>query len=86
MALERLTGRSPDEAYLYFLQPNIPVPVDLRPSLFDSPDAVVREFREAQDRQQFPLHEGDHCRACPHFAGLCPARLTSELPASPIPA
>jgi ATP-dependent exoDNAse (exonuclease V) beta subunit len=86
MALERLTGRPPDEAYLYFLQPNIPVPVDLRPSLFDSPETVVREFRDAQNRQQFPLHEGAHCRACPHFAGLCPARLTSELPASPIPA
>jgi len=21
----------------------------------------------------FPLHEGEHCRTCPHFAGLCPA-------------
>jgi ATP-dependent helicase/nuclease subunit A len=86
LALERLTGRPPDEAYVYFLRPNAAVPVDLRPSLFDAPEAVVREFREAQERQHFPLREGDHCRACPHFTRLCPARLTPDAPASPIQA
>jgi ATP-dependent helicase/nuclease subunit A len=86
LALERLTGRAPDEAYVYFLRPNIAVPVDLRPSLFDSPEAAVREFRDAQQHQHFPLREGEHCRTCPHFTRLCPARLTSEVPASPIPA
>jgi ATP-dependent exoDNAse (exonuclease V) beta subunit len=84
LALERLTGRMPDEAYLYFLRPNAAVPVDLRPSLFDSPEAAVREFREAQERQHFPLHEGAHCRTCPHFTRLCPARLIAEVPAAPI--
>jgi len=83
LALERLNGRAPDEAYLYFLRPNIAVPVDLRPSLFDSPEAAVRDFREAQERQHFPLHEGEHCRTCPHFTRLCPARLAPEVPASP---
>jgi ATP-dependent exoDNAse (exonuclease V) beta subunit len=86
LALERLTGRAPAEAYIYFLRPNIAVPVDLRPSLFDSPDAAVREFREAQERQHFPLREGEHCRACPHFTRLCPARLAVAAPVSPIPA
>jgi CRISPR/Cas system-associated exonuclease Cas4 (RecB family) len=86
LALERLTGRAPDEAYVYFLRPNIAVPVDLRPSLFDSPEAAVRDFRDAQQHQHFPLREGEHCRTCPHFTRLCPARLTSEVPASPIPA
>jgi len=85
LALERLTGRMPDEAYLYFLRPNAAVPVDLRPSLFDSPEAAVREFREAQERQHFPLREGEHCRTCPHFTRLCPAQLIAEAPASPIP-
>jgi CRISPR/Cas system-associated exonuclease Cas4 (RecB family) len=86
LALERLTGRMPDEAHIYFLRPNVAVPVDLRPSLFDAPEAAVREFREAQERQHFPLREGDHCRACPHFTHLCPARLTPDAPASPIQA
>jgi CRISPR/Cas system-associated exonuclease Cas4 (RecB family) len=84
LALERLTGRMPDEAYVYFLRPNTAVPVDLRPSLFDSPASAVREFRDAQEHQHFPLREGEHCRTCPHFTRLCPARLTSEVPASPI--
>jgi ATP-dependent exoDNAse (exonuclease V) beta subunit len=73
LALERLNGRAPDEAYVCFLRPNLAVPVDLRPSLFDTPDLAVREFREAQEHMRFPLNEGDHCRTCPHFAGLCPA-------------
>ena len=86
LALERLNGRPPDEAYIYFLRPNTAVPVDLRPSLFDAPEAAVREFREAQERLHFPLHEGEHCRACPHFTRLCPARLAPDAPASPIQA
>jgi len=83
LALERLNGRAPDEAYVYFLRPNAAILVDLRPSLFDSPEAAVREFREAQERLDFPLHEGEHCRACPHFSRLCPARLAFAAPASP---
>ena len=86
LALERLTGRAPEEAYIYFLRPNTAVRVDLRPSLFDAPEAVVREFQDAQARQHFPLHEGEHCRACPHFTRACPAGLVPEAAASPIPA
>jgi ATP-dependent helicase/nuclease subunit A len=73
MALERLTGRTTDEAYICFLRANVAVPVDVRPSLFESPEATVREFREAQIAQNFPLHEGRHCLSCPHFGGMCPA-------------
>jgi CRISPR/Cas system-associated exonuclease Cas4 (RecB family) len=73
LALERLNGRAPQEAYIYFLRPNVAVPVDLRPSLFNAPEPLVRAFREAQERLHFPLNEGEHCRYCPHFGGLCPA-------------
>jgi len=73
LALERLTGRVPQEAYIYFLRPNVAVPIDLRPSLFNAPEPLVRAFREAQERSHFPLNEGEHCRSCPHFGGLCPA-------------
>lgn len=76
LALERLTGRPPAEAYLYFLRPNLPVAVDLRPSLFNAPEPLLREFREAQASQRFPLRVGDHCRSCPHFTRLCPAMLS----------
>jgi ATP-dependent helicase/nuclease subunit A len=86
LALERLTGRAPAEAYLCFLRADTAVPVDLSPSLFDSPELAVREFRDAQERQHFPLREGEHCRSCPHFTQLCPARLASASPASPNPA
>ena len=73
LALERLNGRAPQEAYVYFLRPNVAVPVDLRPSLFDAPEPLVRAFREAQERSHFPLNEGERCRSCPHFGRLCPA-------------
>jgi len=73
LALERLDGRAPREAYIYFLRPNVAVPVDLRPSLFNAPEPLVRAFREAQEHSHFPLNEGEHCRFCPHFRGLCPA-------------
>jgi CRISPR/Cas system-associated exonuclease Cas4 (RecB family) len=73
LALERLNGRLPDEAYVYFLRPNVAVPVDPRPSLFDAPELLLREFREAQAGLRFPLREGEHCRTCPHFRQLCPA-------------
>jgi len=84
LAVERLTGDAPDEAYIYFLRPNLAVPVDVRPSLFNAPEAAVREFRDAQEHQDFPLHEGEHCRTCPHFNRLCPARLAPAVAVSPI--
>jgi len=86
LAVERLSGRAPDEAYVYFLRPNLAVPVDVRPSLFNAPEPAVRDFRDAQERQSFPLHEGEHCPACLHFNRLCPARLAPAVPAAPIPA
>jgi len=86
LALERLNGRAPDEAYICFLRPNLAVPVDLRPSLFESPEAAVSAFREAQERQHFPLREGAHCVTCPHFSRLCPARPVPGAAVSPSPA
>jgi ATP-dependent exoDNAse (exonuclease V) beta subunit len=73
LALERITSRSPDHAWLYFLRPNTPIEVDLRPSLLDSPEQVLREFQEAQDSLQFPMREGRHCTRCRFFKDLCPS-------------
>ena len=80
LALERLNGRAPHEAYVYFLRPDVAVPIDLRLSLFDAPELIVREFREAQEASRFPLQEGEHCRTCPHFRRLCPAGGRSGMP------
>ena len=79
MAVEQLTGHAPDRAFLYFLRPNAVVEVDLAPSLIDSPNAVVREFQEAQSSLQFALNEGERCRSCPFFRDLCPAAIGGGL-------
>jgi CRISPR/Cas system-associated exonuclease Cas4 (RecB family) len=72
MALERVTGRPPDHAFLHFLKPNAMVEVDLTPSLIDAPDQTVREFMEAQETLAFPPRPGDQCKRCAHYKDLCP--------------
>jgi ATP-dependent exoDNAse (exonuclease V) beta subunit len=72
-AVERVAGRAPDRAWLHFLRSDTVIPVDLTPSLLDSPDQIVREFIEAQEAQEFPLREGPHCKRCPFYKDLCPA-------------
>jgi ATP-dependent exoDNAse (exonuclease V) beta subunit len=73
LAVERLTGRPPNHAWLYFLRPNTAIEVDLRPSLLDSPEQVLRELQQAQDSLQFPMREGRHCTRCRFFKDLCPS-------------
>ena len=73
MAVERLAGRPPDRAWLYFLRPNRMIEVDLTPSLLDSPEQTVRDFQESQSRLEFPLNEGERCKRCPFYKDLCPA-------------
>jgi len=77
MAVERVAGRAVDRAWLHFLRPNTAVEVDLAPSLLESPDQIVRDFREAQSKMEFPLNEGEHCLRCPFYKDLCPARAIS---------
>jgi len=80
LAIERAAGRPPDRAWLHFLRPNVAVEVDLTPSLLESPEQMIREFLDAQTNLEFPLREGEQCRRCPFFKGLCPAaRLADDL-------
>jgi ATP-dependent helicase/nuclease subunit A len=76
LALERITGRFPNQAFVYFLRPASAVAVTLERTLLDDPETLVREFREAQSAMKFPLREGEHCGRCPYFRGLCPAGST----------
>jgi CRISPR/Cas system-associated exonuclease Cas4 (RecB family) len=73
MAVELVAGRAVDRAWLHFLRPNIPVEVDLTPSLLESPEQIVHDFAEAQSKMEFPLNEGEHCLRCPFYRDLCPA-------------
>jgi ATP-dependent helicase/nuclease subunit A len=73
MALERMTGKVPKEAWLHFLKPNTAVAVDLAPSLLDAPEQIVLDLQAAQQSLDFPLLEGTHCRRCEFFRDLCPA-------------
>ncbi len=73
LALERILGRAPTAAHVYFLRPGVPVPVSLERSLIDGPETLVRDFREAQSTVSFPLREAARCAHCPYFRGLCPA-------------
>ena len=62
--------------YVYFLRPEHRRASRSAAFAYSTrPKRAVREFREAQERQHFPLREGEHCRTCPHFTRLCPARL-----------
>jgi ATP-dependent exoDNAse (exonuclease V) beta subunit len=74
MAVERVAGRPVDRAWLHFLRPNVPVEVNLAPSLLDSPEQLVRDFREAQSKGEFPLNEGERCHRCAFYKDLCPAK------------
>jgi ATP-dependent exoDNAse (exonuclease V) beta subunit len=75
MAVEKVAGRPVDRAWLHFLRPNAAVEVDLAPSLLESPEALVREFQEAQAKSEFPLHPGERCKRCPFYKDLCPAEV-----------
>ena len=74
LAVEHMAGRAPDRAFLHFLRPNTLVEVDLTPNLIESPEQTVRDFQQAQSKLDFPLIEGDHCKRCPFYHDLCPAR------------
>jgi len=81
IAIERLTGKAPDTAILYFLRPNVEVAVEVTPSALANAIAIVREFQRAQDRIAFPLREGEHCQRCSYFHNLCPATTSTVRPA-----
>src|SRR5262249_46281601 len=57
LAIDRLTGTKLDRALLYFLRPDVVIPVDLSPSALAGAIETVRAFQDAQDALDFPLHE-----------------------------
>ncbi|MDQ6764766.1 MAG: UvrD-helicase domain-containing protein [Verrucomicrobiota bacterium] len=73
LALERVTGRVPDRAYVHLLRPDVLVRIDVDAASLEAAGALIREVAGAQSTARFPLHEGAHCRRCPFYRNLCPA-------------
>jgi ATP-dependent exoDNAse (exonuclease V) beta subunit len=73
MAVEQAAGHAVTSAWLHFLRPDTVVRVDLEPPLWESPAQIAAELEQAQDKLDFPLREGEHCRGCPFYRDLCPA-------------
>jgi ATP-dependent exoDNAse (exonuclease V) beta subunit len=75
LALERLLGRLPDRALLFYLRTDTLVEVELNPATMAEAGNQLRLLREAQHNNRFPLREGSHCQRCRYFGGACPARI-----------
>lgn len=73
LALERYAGRLPDRAVLFYLRSGRGVDVSLSADDLERAKGTVSEFLKAQNVGLFPLREGDHCRRCAFYTGLCPA-------------
>ena len=73
LAVERVTGRPPDRALLYFLRPDLEAPVDVSAAALHAAMATVAAFRQAQDTLKFPIRPASRCLRCPFFHGICPA-------------
>lgn len=73
IALERLLGRFPDRALLWYLRTGQQVQVALDPEELEKARQDVRALRDAQSTVQFPLREGAHCLRCGYYHGACPS-------------
>lgn len=66
-------ARPAERAVVYFLRPNTPVGVPVDAEAQGRAADRTEEFFEAQERLEFPLNVGEHCRLCPHYQKSCPA-------------
>lgn len=71
IALERLLGRYPDRAILWYLRTQEPVQVSLDAESLDKARGEVRLLRDGQANVHFPLREGAHCLRCGYYQGAC---------------
>ncbi len=73
LAIEKLTGVLPAEAWLHFLRPDVAVRVELTSAGLQAARRLVADLAAAQRSVTFPLKEGAHCMRCPFYRGKCPA-------------
>ncbi len=70
-----LSGQPADRAVLFFLRRAAPIDIDIGPTALARARRLAADFFDAQNRHEFPLRTGEHCRRCLHFRGHCPAKL-----------
>jgi ATP-dependent exoDNAse (exonuclease V) beta subunit len=68
LALEKLSGRAPKEAWLFPLRTAEPHRVDLSVPVLDT----LRQFQQAEAAGEFPTRQAERCRYCPYVAAACP--------------
>ena len=68
LAMERV----PDRAVLYYLRPDRAIEIRFGAEELRQARGKVREFREAQERMEFPLRPSAQCKKCSFYGGLCP--------------
>ncbi len=73
MALEGLTGKAPDQAFVCMLRTGQAIPIQLGRVLLEEARQVVPALKQAQDTLRYELREGEQCHRCPFYRGLCPA-------------
>jgi CRISPR-associated protein Cas4 len=73
LALERYLGRLPDRAILFYLRSGNSVEISLAPDHLQSAVQTVKQLLNDQKKMRFALQEGEHCRRCAFYKGLCPA-------------
>lgn len=75
LALERLTGRRPDQALIYLLRTGEVVSVPLVAKDLEEALETMRRFRQAQSSLEFEMRASAACVECPFYSGLCPAKI-----------
>jgi ATP-dependent exoDNAse (exonuclease V) beta subunit len=78
LALEKLTGRAPKEAWLFPLRTAEAHRVDLSVPVLDT----LRQFQQAESAGAFPIREAARCQYCPYLAGACPVASFKAVPSS----
>jgi hypothetical protein len=76
LGLERYSGRLPDRALVVYPGSGREIEISLSLNDLKLAKMRVREFLDAHNMSLFPLQEGEHCRRCAFYRGLCPAGKT----------
>lgn len=74
MALQRITGRAVQEAWLFPLREGQPHRVNLGEAEMQAALAVLNEWRRASAEGDFPPREQPDCQWCPFAGGACPVQ------------
>lgn len=77
LALERLAGRLPDRAVIFYASTQAAIDVPLEAATIEAARRQVREFRLALHSLSFPLRPGPQCLRCPYLMAGCPAQLAA---------